>query len=189
MQKPPGESLGSVVGKRIRQIRERQGVSVPALVARCKELGYHVDKNTLYRLEVGHRDDPPMGLVYAVGLALETSPLVLAQPAKVGHPMRVTPGYVAHAEAVYEWIVGGGLVPTRAGTIARPPKDERDEPMAEQVRLDRLRRLEAQAALLRDIPYALNHHQGERLDAAALHGEGLIRLLTDAAVDPASRED
>jgi transcriptional regulator with XRE-family HTH domain len=47
--------LGNIVGKQVRNIRSKQGLSQPQLAAKCQRIGWDIGRDIIARIETGVR--------------------------------------------------------------------------------------------------------------------------------------
>jgi transcriptional regulator with XRE-family HTH domain len=109
------EIPSDVVGRRVREVRERRGLSVQDLSERCAEkAGYELSAQALYNLENGRRDKDKrrrrlvtVEELLALSAALDVAPVhLLADPEKTDDPYSVTDRVSAPASKVRSWVRG-----------------------------------------------------------------------------------
>src|SRR6188768_2402277 len=71
-------SAPATVRRRVKQIRERRGWSVPELVERCETLGLHrLTRETITNIELGRKKAIDVDELLGLAVALDVSPLHL----------------------------------------------------------------------------------------------------------------
>jgi len=164
--------LTTCIGRNVRRIRNHRGWRGDDLVERLRAVGVDIKRDALFDLEKGKRASVSVDLLIQLAYVLDVSPLVLMLPPD-DQTMAVTPTLNVPAKTVYEWAVGGQPAPT-------------GDPVTDVARYG------AQAALLRQLPYAVAHHQSRRLDVGNLDTEGISQLLaaiTEVSAKNAGRNE
>jgi transcriptional regulator with XRE-family HTH domain len=104
-----------VVGTRVREIRNRQGLTVEALAQRCTSSGLpHLTPNALYLIEGGGRGKSgtrsrrrvTVEELLGLSVALGVPPLALLLPEDAADEFAVTPEVAASAEDAFQWAIG-----------------------------------------------------------------------------------
>lgn len=159
------ESPTQTVIEQVKRLREGQGLSGAGIARRMTELGIPWDRNTIAKLENGHRASLGLDEWLALAYILDVPPLALLLPSEPRH-YRITPATFEQAVTVGMWLLGYRPLPTRSAGLVHPgvtaarearfraempaylliPEPESDgqlsEPAAEQIRqivLDALR--------------------------------------------------
>jgi transcriptional regulator with XRE-family HTH domain len=107
-----------ILAERVRQVRKRRGMTVPALAARCAERGApQLTAQAIYKIE-GQRESstrPPRRLtvdeLIALALALNAPPLyLLIPPDDPDEPYPLTATLAMSRANVADWFVGKGPI-------------------------------------------------------------------------------
>jgi transcriptional regulator with XRE-family HTH domain len=100
-------TVGQVFAERLRDVRERRGLSQEALVERLRELGVQtLNPAALAEIESGggRAGSPSIEDALAISVALGVSPLALMTPADWADQVAVTPTRVVSAGQLRGWI-------------------------------------------------------------------------------------
>jgi transcriptional regulator with XRE-family HTH domain len=122
-------SASEIAGRRIRDTRERRGLTARELAARCAAAGApHVTATVITNLETSRRPTRKVGLdeLLVLAVALEVPPLELMIPMDAAEELEVVPGTsLAGPEAVH-WIAGEPFLTRLQLVIGLHPEDTAD---------------------------------------------------------------
>lgn len=96
------------IARQVKAVRGRRGLSAQRLAERLAELGINWDRYTVTKLETGKRQNVTVAELFALGTALNISPVHLVVPPDADDTTlyQVTPEKVAPAKDVRAWIRG-----------------------------------------------------------------------------------
>lgn len=101
------ETPGQVFARRVREARERQGLTQQQIVDRLAELGLPMDRSTFVKLEKGERAaTAPLDKVFAIAVALGVAPVHLIVPRDDDAEVAVAPKLTLPAAQARRWIRG-----------------------------------------------------------------------------------
>lgn len=128
------QTPGEVFRHRLREARDRQGLSTRELADRLADLSVTMDRAAISRIESG---PPPKGRnvtideMFALAWALNVTPAWLLTPYEMDAPMRLAGDNVRPAWRVREWLGGrvdrfhGNATPAQAATMwTERPEEE-----------------------------------------------------------------
>ncbi|WP_119581064.1 helix-turn-helix transcriptional regulator [Streptomyces europaeiscabiei] len=118
----------SVIAKRVREVRDRRGLTAEQLAERLVNLGVSWQRSTVAKLENGKRENVTVTEWLALAAALNVAPVHLLIPPDVGEgdTYQVTPETQVSATAARDWIRGRHPLPgaRRREFAAEAPDDE-----------------------------------------------------------------
>jgi transcriptional regulator with XRE-family HTH domain len=95
-----------VFGARVRELRQRRGMSAQKLSRRCVELGaVTMKRQIIANIELGNRSSVTVAELLMIAYALDTSPLALLMPA-AGERLAVAPNVSVDGYDLAEWVAG-----------------------------------------------------------------------------------
>src|SRR5687768_184091 len=104
------------IKSRVREARNRKGMTAQELADRLKASGVPWDRGTVTKLETGHRQNVTVVELLALARALDIAPVHLLVPLEDGVSYLATPNEPVSTERVRYWI--RGIVPL-SGTDQR----------------------------------------------------------------------
>jgi transcriptional regulator with XRE-family HTH domain len=105
-------ALTRSIAAQVKARRDALGLRAQDLADRCLELGVHLPRGTIAKLESGTRRQITVPEVVALAAALRVSPALLLAPISTDtRTMELLPGRPADVAEVYAWIVGSGGTP------------------------------------------------------------------------------
>jgi transcriptional regulator with XRE-family HTH domain len=119
------ERPSEVVARRIKAECQRQEITIARLAERCAELGTPGLTRDAIASIVSGRRRVDVDELYALGAALNVSPLLLTLPLGSNARLAVTPKLKVGAQQALEWTVGDGPLPNtdrRSSRIEPWPK-------------------------------------------------------------------
>jgi transcriptional regulator with XRE-family HTH domain len=101
-----------VIAERLKQVRNRRGLSVAKLAERCAELGMpKLNRDVITNIEVkGRRSDVGVGELFGLAYALDVPPADLLI-STTSEPLGVAPQVSLYPSALLEWLKGTGMAP------------------------------------------------------------------------------
>jgi transcriptional regulator with XRE-family HTH domain len=122
------KSVAKQVGQRVAYFRERsrdergRKLTAQALADKCEELGVHLGRPTIAKLEKGLRETITVGELHALAKALSVSPADLVFPVGQAADVEVLPGQRMDTWDAVLWFSGfaaqpGGRAPNGEGVI------------------------------------------------------------------------
>lgn len=132
----PSQTPTATVAARIRELRERRGLSARQLAERCAEAGADwLDRSIIANIESGRRRTITIDEVLVFAHALDVAPIHLFVPVDA-RPMLVTPKWVVPSPRAREWVRGRYPLPTQDSRVYRTevPNHEWDAEEAERQR-------------------------------------------------------
>jgi transcriptional regulator with XRE-family HTH domain len=114
-----------VVGRQVKRLRERQGISAQRLADRCAELGAPaINRSVVANIE-SRRETVSVDELMVLAAALNTPPTLLVAPLGDEHKVAVTPKTVIHPHLLLDWMTGDApLCNTNRTARTRPWSDE-----------------------------------------------------------------
>lgn len=104
------------IARRVREARNRKGLTAQELADNLKSRGLEWDRQTITKLETGRRQNVSVVELLALSRALDIAPIHMLLPLDDAQPYQVTPNETLPAGRVRPWI--RGIVPL-PGTDAR----------------------------------------------------------------------
>src|SRR5262249_50443157 len=108
-EKPQHLRPGQVFGRRVREERMRQQLSLRELTNRVSALGVPLDRSTLVRIEQGGTRGN-LDTLFALAVALGVSPIHLMVPRQAGEKMSLLGNRTLPADDAQAWIRGRKLL-------------------------------------------------------------------------------
>lgn len=114
-----------VVGRQVKRLRKRQGISAQRLADRCTELGaLGFNRSVIANIE-SRREDVGVDELMILAAALNTPPTLLLAPLGDNQKVAVTPKTIIHPHLLLDWMTGGGpLCNTNQTARLHPWRDE-----------------------------------------------------------------
>jgi transcriptional regulator with XRE-family HTH domain len=114
-----------VVGRQVKRLRERQGISAQRLADRCAELGAPgINRSVIANIE-SRREAVSVDELMVLAAALNTPPMLLLAPLGDEQKVAVTPKTVVHPQLLLDWMTGDGpLCNTNRTARTHPWSDE-----------------------------------------------------------------
>jgi transcriptional regulator with XRE-family HTH domain len=139
-----------VFGRRVKEERDRLGLTQQELVDRLATRGLPMDRSTLVKLERGRSASPPLDKVFVLAAALEVPPVVLLSPRAEDEPVAVTPNTVVPAWYARAWMSGPAPLPGGGINWGALPKDVL-RPLVKAALEDQIRRMPTRSPLERSL--------------------------------------
>ena len=144
----------TVVRRRIRELRQKQGMSAQKLADRCAELGMpELNRPVIANIETGRRPTVSIDEVLVLAYALNVAPIHLFVPVEPGAYMEVAPGFLLDAEKARTWVRGGRPLQNqdeRRYDTEKPDEEWKPEPTDEELREQFRRMLDVIASITGD---------------------------------------
>jgi transcriptional regulator with XRE-family HTH domain len=114
-----------VVGRQVKRLRERQGISAQRLADRCAELGAPaINRSVVANIE-SRREAVSVDELMVLAAALNTPPMLLVAPLGDEQKVAVTPKTVVHPHLLLDWMTGDApLCNTNRTARTHPWSDE-----------------------------------------------------------------
>lgn len=100
------QELAVEIGRSVRLIRGRRGLSAEQLSSRCAELGHAIPRNTIANLENGRKETVPVHELIVLAQALDVPPIELMYPVGRAAAVDVLPGVEWPPMRAAEWFSG-----------------------------------------------------------------------------------
>lgn len=95
--------MAAEIGRSVRMIRARRGLSAEHLSVRCAELGHAIPRNTIANLENGRKETVPVHELVILAAALGVSPVELVYPVGRADKVEELPGKEQDPLMAAEW--------------------------------------------------------------------------------------
>jgi transcriptional regulator with XRE-family HTH domain len=95
-----------VVAKRVREVRQKRGLTAAQLAEQMTRVGIPWDRGTVAKLETGRRANVSVAELLALAYVLAVAPGHLLVPLEDKTPYQATPTQVEPAGAVRDWVRG-----------------------------------------------------------------------------------
>lgn len=96
----------AAIAMRVKEVRNRKGLTAQELADRLRAAGLSWDRGTVTKLETGRRQNVSVVEWLALARVLDVAPIHLLVPLDDGHPYQVTPDEVQPAHRTRAWVRG-----------------------------------------------------------------------------------